>query len=110
MRYDYQCQECETVFETSHGMKEKPKVPCPKCKSLKTAIAFRTLPTSYIKGNGYLDKAGCHRDMNLWQLRNNDPYGKMRQRGEKEDLIQKLKRGGKHQKNPKHFIVPSTKK
>ncbi len=109
MKYDYSCSDCGFVFETAHGMKEKPKVPCPKCKSLKTKIAFLTIAPFYIKGNGYLDREGVRRDMNLHKLVNDDPYGYMRQRGEKEDLIQKLKRGGKRQKNPKNFIMSKKK-
>jgi len=110
MRYDYKCKDCENIFEVTHGMKEKPKVKCPKCNSFKTEIAFTSVATFYIRGNGYLDKKGCHRDMNLHKLTQDDPYKHMRQRGEKEELVQKLKRGGKHQKNPKSFWMGAKKK
>lgn len=50
---------------------------------------------SYTKGNGYMDKAGCHRDMNLYKLTKEDPYAHMRQPGEADDLAQKLRNAGK---------------
>lgn len=105
MRYDYRCSDCESVFETSHAMDKKPRVKCPECGSLKTEVAFLTTPTSYIKGNGYLDVKGRRRDMNLYKLVNDDPYKGMRQPGEAADLAENLRRGGKRKKNPKHFVV-----
>lgn len=108
MRYDYMCKICSTkkklfVFETSHGMTEKPKIKCPKCSGVDTEIAFLTTPVSYIRGQGWLDVSGRRRDMNLWKLQNDDPYKRMRQRGEKDDMVNKLKRGGKHNPKTKYF-------
>jgi len=105
MRYDYGCKKCNYEFEVDHGMKEKPKVKCPKCSSIDTEIIFRTIVQAYIRGYGYCDREGCRRDMNLHTLRNNDPYGYMRQRGEKDDMINNLKKAGKHNPKRKHFIT-----
>lgn len=33
MRYDYQCQTCNEIFEVQHGMNETPAVACPMCDS-----------------------------------------------------------------------------
>ncbi len=30
--YEYQCVKCEHRFEEFHGMSERPKLKCPKCK------------------------------------------------------------------------------
>lgn len=113
MRYDYICNDCSEddkwfVFETSHGMTKKPKVKCPKCEKTNTEKAFLSAPISYTRGNGWLDKSGRRRDMNLWKLTNDDPYKSMRQKGEADDLAQRLRNGGKRKTNPKTFAV-STK-
>ncbi len=31
--YDYRCKKCETTFEVTHSMTEKPVVVCPSCQS-----------------------------------------------------------------------------
>jgi len=31
--YDYRCSKCESEFEVTHGMMEKPRVKCPECGS-----------------------------------------------------------------------------
>jgi hypothetical protein len=76
---------------------------CPKCNNPAQQLFINT-PLFYIRGNGYLDKEGCKRDMNLYHLTRNDPYKNMRERGEKDDLINKLKQGGKRKKNAKIII------
>jgi hypothetical protein len=43
--------------------------------------------------------------MALHQLQSSDPYGYMRQSGEKEDLAQRLRTGGRRQTDKKHFIM-----
>lgn len=115
MRYNYCCDKCSGdgedrfIFEVEHGMKEDPKIKCPKCNG-KT---HKTLPnriTFYTRGYGYLDKPGARRDMNVHKLVHDDPYKKMREPGEKDDLLYKLRTGGKHKKNPKHFLTSSNKK
>lgn len=129
-RYDYACADCEktslkklkrdltseeydelVLFETSHMMNPTPKElleakTCPRCggsncvKSMKNSRV-----TSYICGNGFLDTAGAKRDMNLYHLTNDDPYGEYRQPGEVDEMKSKLKKAGQHQANTKHFRV-----
>jgi len=89
------------VWEERHAMSEDPKIKCPFCgaKATKTFLCAN-MPEHYIKGNGYFDRAGCRRDMDLFKLqKGEDPYGHMRQPGEVDHLKDTLKRGGKH--NPK---------
>ncbi len=34
--YEYECEECKTVFEVIHGISETPKdIECPSCRSKK---------------------------------------------------------------------------
>ena len=50
MNHDYSCQACNAEFVAEHGMGERPKVPCPHCKSLQTALAGGgpNVPTSLL--------------------------------------------------------------
>jgi predicted nucleic acid-binding Zn ribbon protein len=114
MRYNYHCKTCGTdqkpfVFETSHGMNEKPIVKCPKCSGVDTELTFIgvTPPIAYVRGRGYLDTKGRRRDMHLYKLTNDDPYAGMRQPGEKDDLAIKLRKGGKRNPNSKTFLPKS---
>lgn len=127
--YDYACADCEkaatkrlkreltdqeyselVLFETSHTMSPSPKelkeaTTCPRCnknncqKSLINSNAI-----GYIRGNGYLDRDGVRRDMNLFHLTQDDPYAQYRQPGEVDEMKSKLKRGGRGE-NKKHFVV-----
>ena len=90
------------VWVVTHMMTEDPEILCPVCESVARKV-IQQVKATYIKGNGYLDKKGCMRDMNLYKLQKDDPYGYMRQAGEKDDLVRRLKAGGKHQKNTKHY-------
>lgn len=97
------------VFETKHSMFPSESelaetTICPRCNSNKTKKIFHNMEVSgYVRGNGYLDKAGCHRDMNLFKLTEKDPdtgesldpYHHMRQPGETDELKSKLKQGDK---------------
>ena len=132
-RYDYACNKCEkaakrrlkrdltsieydemVLFETSHTMNptdsellEAKK--CPRCggvdcqKSMKNSKII-----SYVLGNGFLDKSGVKRDMNLYHLTQDDPYAEYRQPGEVDDMKAKLKRGGQHNPNTKHFPISNS--
>lgn len=106
MRYNYLCKLCSTgkealVFEVAHGMNETPKVPCPKCKKTNTEKTFIGVDVIfYVRGNGWLDVKGRRRDMHLYKLMNDDPYKSIRPPGEKEDLANKLRKGGKFNSNP----------
>ena len=77
---------------------------CPVCDGESRKVIQRT--EGYIRGNCYLDTKGCKKDMNLWKLQNDDPYGYMRPPGEKDELIAKIKRNGK----PKPKIYGPTSK
>ena len=87
----------------SHLMRESPTVRCPVCNNKAKKVIQRV--QSYLRGNCYLDIAGCKKDMNIFKLQNDDPYGHMRQPGEKEDLITKLKRGKKAKTQT--YVMPS---
>lgn len=94
------------TWEVQHGMTEDPEVRCPLCDQV-AYRAIRNLAAFYFRGNCYLDKDGCQRDMNVYKLRNDDPYGHMRQPGEVDDMISKLKKAGtkkgKIEKTRKYF-------
>ncbi len=117
--YDYQCLDCleeankikgspllpdeewETIFETSHAFEPtkaelKAAKKCPRCGGHNAVRSYRG-------SNGYFDKAGCHRDMNVHKLETDDPYGEYREKGEVDDLKNKLKRAGQHNPKTKHF-------
>jgi len=112
-RQDCTQQEYEelVLFETEHSINADAAevaeaMICPRCDGTeceKTFYGYNTI--GYIRGNGYLDKAGCHRDMNLHRLETEDPYGEMRQPGEVDDLKGRLKRAGQHDPKPKHFVA-----
>ena len=122
--YEYVCLNCESkiegqltldeyetaaVFETVHCMNPSPAelkeaTICPRCDKANVRRYYKNQNNvCYIRGNGFLDRAGCHRDMNLHRLETEDPYAEMRQPGEVDDLKQKLKRAGQHNPNSKHF-------
>lgn len=92
------------VWEVEHGMFEAPEVKCPICGSDAVRVIQKTSAT-YIRGNGYLDTKGCHRDMNLFKLTQQDPYAGMRQPGEADDLANRIRRGGKFNPKTKHFLT-----
>lgn len=103
--------ETEVLFETAHAMEPTPAElaeasQCPRCNGTDCVKSFYgSNITGYVRGNGYLDREGCHRDMNLHRLTTDDPYTEMRQPGEVDDLKVNLRRAGQHQVRPKHFVV-----
>ncbi len=128
--YHYACKNCEkkavkghkdplpsdvydelVLFETSHSMKPSEAelaeaLKCPRCGKCDCERSYKySQITGYVRGNGYLDKAGVKRDMNLHHLTQNDPYSEYRQPGEVEDLKTRLVRGGRHNPNRKHYDV-----
>lgn len=109
MKYDYECRKCAHVFEVNRGMKQKTKFKCNECGSLDTYQLFTSIPVTYIRGNGYLDKPGRQRDMNLHKLVNDDPYVGMREKGEADDLAHRLRAGGKRNKKAKTTWLGSKK-
>ena len=133
--YIYRCQSCENtlaksnkspvtdetyessvLFETSHRMlADKDELAaallCPRCGSTDAARFYgNDTVICYIRGDGFLDRAGARRDMTLHTLENKDPYGHMRQPGEADDLKIKLKQAGKHNPKPRHFVMNDNKK
>ena len=109
MRYDYACRKCSSSWEERHGMNERPVIKCKKCGEI-AYRAFNTVPESYIRGYGWLDRKGAHRDMNHYKLMNDDPYARYREPGEKDELATKLKKSGKHTTNPKRFNISNLPK
>jgi hypothetical protein len=119
-RYNYQCNDCSKgddpskwiIWEVQHGMNEKPKQKCPKCKGTNTTISYVGFdpPPFHTRGYGWLDVKGRRRDMNLHTLVNNDPYGHMREPGEKDELAHSLRKGGKHDPKAKRFFVRDSKR
>lgn len=128
--YHYACKHCErkakskhglelsselydelVLFETSHRMmptdaEMKEATKCPRCGKNDCERSYKYSEiTGYVRGNGYLDKAGVKRDMNLHHLTQNDPYSEYRQPGEVEDLKTRLVRGGRHNPKRRHYDV-----
>jgi len=123
--YNYECNICtakfkETVggrdltiaeleehslFETKHPMKPTPEelaesVVCPRCQSQDCDRSFHgTNIIGYVRGYGFLDRVGCKRDMNVYKLTQDDPYGVYRQGGEVDHIKNKLQKMGQHQPN-----------
>jgi hypothetical protein len=108
--------ESLVLFETSHSIKAteaeiKEALTCPRCDGQdcsKTFIGYDVM--GYVRGNGYLDTAGCKRDMNLFHLTQDDPYADYRVPGEVEEMKTQLKKAGQHNPRKKHFDVTGAAK
>jgi putative FmdB family regulatory protein len=102
--YRYECESCGFVHDVFHKMSEDPDVPCPECQNACFRTFNKCTVTGYIRGYGMArDKAGAKRDQNLHTLLNGDPYATHRERGEADDLADRLRKGGKHNPNTKYF-------
>jgi len=103
------------LFETKHSMVPNPEelakaTICPRCGKNDVKLSYKhSNVRGYIRGNGYLDKTGVRRDMNLHNLVTHDPYAEHRVDGEVDQLKDKLKKSGQHDPKPKHFIVNDSK-
>jgi hypothetical protein len=133
-RYNYICKDCIAVgekklgralteeeqssilFEVSHCMfptkKElKAVTQCPFCDSYNTTITLLdTNQSMRVRGGDWNEfrkknAKALQRDMALHQLQNDDPYGYMRPAGDKEELTDKLRNGGKRHTEQKHFLM-----
>ncbi len=133
-RYNYICKDCITVgekklgrplteeeqssiiFEVSHGMFPTEKellvvAQCPFCDGHNTIITLLdTNQSMRVRGGDWHEfrkknAKALQRDMALHQLQNNDPYGHMRPAGDKEELTDRLRSGGKKQTDKKHFLM-----
>lgn len=95
-RYIYECKKCENQHQEIHGMSENPKIKCPECKG----DCYRAIQpvNGFVRGNCYLNKKDCKKQSNLALLRDSDPYSKHRVPGETDDMINKIKHGGKGKK------------
>ncbi len=99
------------LFETEHGFHATDDeiaeaMTCPRCKSndcVRTFYGYNQ--TLYVRGNGYLDREGCKRDMHLHKLVTDDPYKNMRVAGEVDEMKAKFRRAGQHKPNSKHMVV-----
>lgn len=97
------------LFETAHSMEPSEEelreaTQCPRCKGHNCHKSFNNLNISgYVRGYGWMDKAGAQRDMNLYKLEKDDPYKQHRVAGEADDIATKLRKAGKH--NPKSKYV-----
>lgn len=92
-------KESFLVWEAEHGMFAEVDIRCPVCNSQAQKSYADYFFQGYVRGDGYFDRAGCRRDMNLYKLTKDDPYAMYRKPGEAEDLAKKLKKAGKH--NPR---------
>ena len=77
-------------------MAEKPELECPECSDSDVVKLISRVSAGYIKGNGFLDIEGRHRDMHLYKLQTDDPYAHIRPEGDKEVTENKLRNAGKH--------------
>lgn len=101
--------ESSVLFETSHPMnptqKEKDNAcVCPRCQSKdveKTLYGHNF--TTYVRGYGWLDKNGVHRDMHTYTLMNNDPFKEHRQPGETHQIKETLAKKGKVNPRTQYF-------
>ncbi len=104
--------ESLVLFETSHSMNPTEEelaeaVICPRCQSTnceKTLHGYQV--HSYTLGYGYCDKAGAKRDMDIYTLKNDDPYKEHRVEGEVEEIENRIRKSV--QPKPKHFVTSSS--
>ncbi len=132
--YNYECHACSAaykktvggrdltlaeleqnaLFETKHPMKPTPEelaetTICPRCNSTdcsKTLHGGNVI--GYVRGYGFLDKAGCHRDMNVFKVTQDDPYGQYRIPGEVDHIKHTIQKGGKHDPKTIYSVPPAT--
>lgn len=96
-QYMYECEKCSNSHYEIHSMSEDPIITCQKCGG----ECFRAIQpvNGYVRGSCYLNKNDCKKQATLHTLKENDPYARHRQPGEKDDLISKMKNGGKNKKS-----------
>ena len=108
--------DTNVLFETIHSMQAtkaelEEALKCPRCGKTKAERFYGyDNVIAYIRGNGFLDKAGARRDMHMHTLETKDPYADMRQPGEVDELKSKLKRAGTHDPKPQHYVVKDNPK
>ena len=78
---------------------------CPKCGS-SDSRKLLGFSTTYVRGNGYLDKKGCKNDINLSLLTTGkDPFATSRTPGEVRDLTNKLRRNKEFNGKPSNVYL-----
>lgn len=103
--------EAEVLFETSHGIKPSQAelleaIKCPRCGKTDCQKSFHGYQVEgYIRGYGWLDRAGAHRDMNMFHLTEKDPYAEYRTNGEVDHIKSQLRKAGKHNPKPIYSIA-----
>lgn len=101
--------ESLVLFETTHSINPTEEelyraTECPRCGSHDcTKTMYGSQAHGWVRGYGWLDRAGAKRDMHRFTLANNDPYAKYRVSGEVDYLDKKLKNEGKHNPKTKYF-------
>jgi len=81
------------IWTVQHGINEDPKLTCPLCNSEARRSWYGIKLQTFVRGNCYLNKDDCRRQMDLRLLEaGQDPYKHMRQPGEVDDLKSKLKK------------------
>lgn len=104
------------LFETIHSINADDEelrlaVECPRCGGRECSrTVYGSNIVSFIKGYGFLDKAGARRDMNRYKLATDDPYAQYRVPGEVEHIDSTLKKQGQHDPKTKHFLTASSSK
>ncbi len=113
--YNYECNDCKNsviaehgtevsrevyeecvLFVTSHAMEPTEDelaeaLICPRCGSADAVKTFHgNRVHGYVRGYGFLDKAGAKRDMNMFHLTQDDPYSEYREAGEVDHLKAKI--------------------
>jgi predicted nucleic acid-binding Zn ribbon protein len=123
--YVYECLDCasshdlenikddvyeeQVLYVTKHSMQPTESemaeaCVCPRCSGTKHKRVFHGYTiTGYVRGNGYLDKVGAHRDMNIYKLTQEDPYAQYRQSGEVDHIKENLQKQGKFDPKTKYF-------
>lgn len=99
------------LFETSHSMQPSEQelheaTECPRCHGHNCEKTFYGVQIhGYVRGYGWLDRAGVKRDMHRYTLANNDPYAQYRVSGEVEHIDTQLKKEGQRNPKKKHFLA-----
>lgn len=56
MKYDYQCEVCDLIFELEHSADTAPTMPCPKCDSNYIKRVILNSVPFVLNGSGFPSK------------------------------------------------------
>lgn len=99
------------LFETSHAMQPTEEelheaTKCPRCHGHNCEKSFYGVRIhGYVKGYGWLDRAGAKRDMNRFKLNTEDPYAQYRVPGEVDHINNQLNKEGQHDPKRRHYLA-----